>query len=69
MENDLISAIQLGFKQEDACINQLLSITHDVYQPLDQDSEVVGVCLGISKAFHKLWYKDFIHELELSGIG
>ena len=46
-----------------------MSITHDVYQPLDQDSEVVGVCLGISKAFHKLWYKDFIHELELSGIG
>ena len=34
-ENDLISSNQSGFKQEDSCINQLLSITHDIYQYLD----------------------------------
>ena len=29
-ENDLISSNQSGFKQGDSCINQLLSITHDI---------------------------------------
>ena len=32
IENDLISANQCGFKQGDSCINQLLSITHEIYQ-------------------------------------
>ena len=32
IENDLVSSNQSGFKQEDSCINQFLSITHDNYQ-------------------------------------
>ena len=36
IKNDLISSNQSGFKQGDSCINQLLSITHDIYQSLDQ---------------------------------
>ena len=31
-ENNLISSNQSGLKQGDSCINQLLSITHDIYQ-------------------------------------
>ena len=31
IENNLISSNQSGFKQGDSCINQLLSITHDIY--------------------------------------
>ena len=50
IENDLISSNQSGFKQGDSCINQLLSITHD----LDQGYEVCGVFLDISKAFDKV---------------
>ena len=53
-ENDLISSNQSGFKQGDSCINQLLSITHDIYQSLDQGYEVRGVFLDISKAFDKV---------------
>ena len=30
IENDLISPDQFGFKPGDSCINQLLSITHDI---------------------------------------
>ena len=51
--NDLISSNQSGFKQRDSYINQLLSITHDIYQSLDQGYEVGGVFLDISKAFGK----------------
>ena len=40
IENDLISSNQSGFKQGDSCINQILSITHDIYQVLDQGYEI-----------------------------
>ena len=52
--NVLISSNQSGFKQGDSYINQLLSITHDIYQFLDQGCEVRGVVLDISKAFDKV---------------
>ena len=54
IENDLISSNQSVFKQGDSCINQLLSITHDIYQSLDQGYEVRGVFLDNSKAFDKV---------------
>ena len=69
IENDLISSNQSGFKQGDSCINQLLSITHDIYQSLDQGYEVRSVFLYISKAFDKVWHKGLIHKLEQNGIG
>ena len=31
IKNDLISPNQSGFKQGNSCINQLLLITHDIY--------------------------------------
>ena len=30
-KNNLISSNQSGFKKEDSCINQLVSITHEIY--------------------------------------
>ena len=32
IENDLISQNQSGFKPGESCINQLLSITHEIYK-------------------------------------
>ena len=58
IENSLI------FKQRDSCINQLLSIMHDIYQCLDQGYEVPGLLLDISKAFDKFRYKGLIYKLE-----
>ena len=43
IENDLISPNQSGFKPGDSCINQLLSITHDIYKSFDCGYEVRGV--------------------------
>ena len=70
IENDLISSNQSGFKPGDSCINQLLSITHDIYQSLDQGYEVRDVFLDISKniAFDKVWHKGLIHKLKRNGI-
>ena len=69
IENDLTSSNQSDFKQGDSCINQLLSITHYIYQSLDQGYEVRGVFLDISKAFDKVWHKGLIHKLKQNGIG
>ena len=45
--NELISSSQSGFKQGDLCINQLLSMTHDIYQSFDNGFEVRDVFLDI----------------------
>ena len=37
LENDLILRNQSGFKPGDSCINQLLSITHEIYNSFDED--------------------------------
>ena len=46
-----MSQTQPGSKPGDSCINQLLSITHEIYKSFDDMWEVRGVFLDISKAF------------------
>ena len=54
IENKLIAANQSGFKPGDSCINQLIAITHEMYQSFHAGYEVQGVFLDISKAFDKV---------------
>ena len=57
IENNLISENQSGFKPGDSCINQLLAITHEIFSSFDDNFEVRGVFLDISKAFDKVWHE------------
>ena len=50
------------------CVNQLLSITHEIYQSFDDNLEVRAVFLEISKAFDKVWHKGLIFKLKQNGI-
>ena len=54
IEDNLIPSNQSDFKPEDSCINQLLSITHEIYKSFDDRIEVRGVFLDILKAFDKV---------------
>ena len=63
-ENELISHNQSGFRPGDSCINQLLCITHDIYQSLDDGLETRGVFLDISKAFDKVWHEGLLFKLK-----
>ena len=68
LDKDLISANQSGFKPRDSCINQLLSITHNIYKLFDDVYEVRGGFLDISKAFDKVWHNGHIFKLQENGI-
>ena len=54
IENNLVSKNQSGFIPGDSCINQLLSITHEIHQSFDGSLEVRAVFVDISKAFDKV---------------
>ena len=65
---NLISPNQSGFKPGDSCINQLLSITHEIYNSFDEGLEVRSVFLDISKTFDKVWHKGLLFKLSQNGI-
>ena len=68
IENKLISSSQSGFKLGDSCINQLLSISHEVYSSFDEGSEVRSIFLDIAKAFDKVWHDGITFKLTQNGI-
>ena len=67
-ENDLLSPNQSGFRSDDSCINQLLSINHEILNAFDKGLEVRGIFLDISKAFDKVWHDGLIFKLRQNGI-
>ena len=68
IKNNLISPNQSGFKTGDSRTNQLISITHEIYQSFDGGLEVRGVFLDISKAFEKVWHNGFIYKQNQNGV-
>ena len=62
-ENEQIPQNQSGIKPRDSCISQLLCITHDIYQSLDDGVETRTVFLDISKAFDKVWHEGLFINL------
>ena len=68
IENDLMSQKQLSLKPRESGINQLLSITHEVYMSFGLVLEVRSGFLGISKPFDKVWQKGLLLKLRLNGV-
>ena len=68
IQNNSITPNQSGFKTGGSSINQLISITHEIYKPFDAGYEVRGVFLDISKAFGKVWHQGLHYELRQNGI-
>ena len=54
LDRNLISSNQSSFKPGDSCINQLIVITHNIFEGFDDGLEIRDVFLDISKAFNKV---------------
>ena len=62
-QNNIISPKQTGFKPWDSCINELISITHEIYQSLNATLEVRSVFLNKPKSFAKAWQERVFFKL------
>ena len=69
-KNKLLSVHQSGFRSNDSCLNQLLPIVYNSYKALDAypTLETLGVFLGMSKAFDKVWHQGLIFKLKPIGV-
>ena len=68
IKNDLISQYQSDFKHRDSYINQLLLITHEIYQSFDEDFDVRSIFFDICKVFDELWHNGIIFKMKQNGI-
>ena len=66
----LLNPNQSGFRPLDSCINQLLAITHEIFESFDCNPslEVRSVFLDIFKAYSKVWHKGLLYKLKSMGI-
>ena len=68
IQNNLTTPNQSGVKTGDSCINQLISITHEIDKSFDDGYEVRGVILYISKAFDNVRHQGLHYEIRQNGI-
>ena len=69
-DNKLLNLCQSGFTKNDSCINQLVSITQEMYFSFNcnHSLEVRGAFLDLSKTFDKVWDDCLIYKLKVLGI-
>ena len=69
-EEKLLNPNQSGFRPSDSCINQLLAITHEIFEAFDCNLplEVRSAFLNKSKAFDKVWHEGLLYKLKSMGI-
>ena len=66
----LLNTNQSGFWPFDSCVNQLLTITQEIFSAFDCNSslEICLIFLDISKAFDKVWHEGLLYKLKSFGI-
>ena len=69
-KNELLKSNQTRFHPFDSCVNQLLSINHEIFSNFDCDppKDIRAVFLDISKAFDKIWLPGLIFKIKSFGI-
>ena len=62
----LLNTNQSGFQPFDSCVNQLLTITHEIFSSFDCNPslEVRSIFLDISKSFDKVCHEGLLYKLK-----
>ena len=70
LEEGLLNPNQSGFHPSDSCVNQLLAITHKIFEASDCNPplEVRSIFLDISKAFDKVWHEGLFYKVKPMGV-
>ena len=70
LQKELLNPNQSGFRPSDSCVNQLIAITHELFEAFDCNPslEVRSVFLDISKAIDKVWHEGLLYKLKSMGI-
>ncbi len=68
LEIKFLTPFQSGFRPGDSTTNQLILITHKIFEALERGKEVRMVFLDISKAFDKVWHRGLLLKLERLGV-
>ena len=67
-ENNLLTWRNSGYKKLDSTVNQMIFISHKIYDALSKGEEVCFVSLDASAAFDRVWHDGLIHKLKNKGI-
>ena len=70
VSSELLNPNQSGFRPGDSTVNQLISITHTIFEAFDCNPplDVRSVYLDISKAFDRVWHDGLIFKLKRCGV-
>ena len=67
-DNNLLTWRNSGYKPLDSSINQLIYISHKIYQSLERGEDVCYVSLDASSAFDRVWHEGLLFKLKSKGI-
>ena len=70
IESNLLSSTQSGFKPNDYCVNQLISVTHTIFSAFITypSLKIHDVFLELSKALDGIWHKGLLYKVKNSGL-
>ena len=70
LQEEFLNPNQSGFCPSDSCVNQLIAITHEIFEAFNCNPslEVRSVFLDISKALDKVWHDGLLYKLKSMGI-
>ena len=66
--NGLLTWRNSGYKKLDSTVNQMIYISHNIYEALSKGQEVCFVSLDASAAFDRVWHDGLLHKLKNKGI-
>jgi len=67
-DNNLLTWRNSGYKPLDSSINQLIYISHKIYESLEKGQDICFISLDATSAFDRIWHEGLLFKLKCKGI-